>query len=134
IIKEKIKNTNLIKYGVENFNQTIEGKRLIKDRYENKTWNERRKDKIKTSKLINYISNLRSILPNNFEVIEYNRDRHTLKCDLGHEFQIQHQLIRVRNNKGYSICTVCNPLSNYSNAQNKVFEFVRSVYDGEILT
>lgn len=133
-VKKKIKDTNLNRYGVENFNQTEEGKSSIKERYKDESWNEARKNKIKETKLINYISNLKNIIPDNFQVVEYNRDRHILKCDVGHEFQIQHQLIRVRKNKGHKICTVCNPLSNYSNAQNDVADFIRSIYDGEIVT
>lgn len=112
MVKEKTKRTNLEKYGVDHFSKTDDWKSIVK-----KTNNE------------SYIDSLS--LPKSYIFI--SKEGYTNKLnhiDCGNTFNIQTQLIRLRINKGLEICKHCNSI--FFHSENSLFDYIRSVYSGDI--
>ena len=59
-----------------------------------------------------------------------------MSCDLGepHDYQIHRHLYHARKRIQVGFCTVCNPISsNSSYKEEKILEYVRSIYFGEVI-
>lgn len=112
-IREKSKKTNLEKYGVDHFSKTA-------------IW----KDKMKSINCQSFIESLD--LPINYSFISKNGQSNILKHhDCGNEFEIQTQLIRLRIKNKVEICRVCNKIEYKS--QNDVFDYISSIYKGDVV-
>jgi len=111
-IIKKTKKTNMEKYGVDHFSKTIEWSLLI-DR-SNKSVYLKKLNLSYDYLFISKDSNL-------------NRIKH-ITC--GEDFQIQSQLIRLRNNNNSELCTVCNKISSYK--ESELFNFIKSVTNYDI--
>jgi hypothetical protein len=127
IIKEKVKSNNLKKWGVDNPSKLEEIKDKIretnKERYKTdhiSKSEEYRIFKYNISKDENYIKYLENGIS-------------LFKCG-DHEFKIDIDNYIVRKNKNIPICTVCNPIGdNISISENTLFEYIKSIYKGEII-
>ncbi len=60
----------------------------------------------------------------------------TFQClDCGNEFEMNRQFFVSRSSSKRKICTICNPpLDGKSNSEIEVLDFIRSIYDGEIIS
>ena len=124
IIKEKTKNSNLKKWG---FTSPMKSDFI--------------KDKIKNIKLKNWGAENNN-LNEDFRKTNYNisKDHRYIRylgngisefhCDNGHYFELSSDIYSHRN-KNY-LCHICNP-RNKSFKELELFEYIRSVYNGEII-
>lgn len=91
-------------------------------------------EKVRKKLMKRGLEKIKKLLPADYEIVEYrNTATMIIKCNKGHEFEIQRQLISLRYNRGVTICTTCNPNTNLTQSQNKVSEFIREIYNGKIL-
>lgn len=103
---EKRKNNNLIKYNSENFNQNEEFRK--KNFYI-----------ANHSNYINYIGQSISLF-------------HCEKCKLNFEIHTDNFLKRIEQN--LDLCTICNPIGDSISIKEKeLYEFIKSVYNGEVI-
>jgi len=71
-------------------------------------------------------------LPNGYEFISKDLNINRIKHDkCGNIFEIQTQLIRIRNNKNSEICNICNKVCYYK--EEKISKYIKSIYDGKII-
>jgi len=121
-INEKRRKTNIDRYGVD----------IISKNYDIK-------QKIKNSNIITKKNNKESNFRNKikkygFELISMNNDDITVKNQkCNHKFDIHISLFNQRNRLGITICTICNPINGVSDFENKIKEFIKSIYDDEII-
>ena len=128
-ILDKIKNSNLERYGVEFYMSTVEFKDKSKktnlEKYGNESPNKSeilRKINYEVCKDINYIR------------YEDKEKISVYYCNKGHEFYIKSDNYISRKNNNISICTICNPIDDLKSIKEKeLFEFISSVYTGEII-
>lgn len=133
--KEKSKKTLLERYGVDNYNKTDEGRNKIKEWFENDGLVKLRNQKIRDTKSVTLKEKLQRYLPENYKVIDYvpgGYERHRIICPRNHTFEILGELIRLRKKRGFEICTICNPLDNFSNSQIQLSDFIKTLYDGYV--
>jgi len=115
-IKERIKETNIKKYGVDNFTKTKEYKELIFEKY--------RSGLIKTN--LNTDINYHSYI---------GLGRHLLKCDIGHDHIYETNSHLYHSRIGRTQCTVCYPVNSTSSFKEKeLYDFIKLIYSGEIIT
>jgi hypothetical protein len=122
-IQNKIRETSIRKYGLEHHMATDEN---IKKRIETFMLNLTSEINEKKDESLTY--NSRNIGETGY--ISLN-----LSCsDCGNSFDIGLTSFRNRYDDGDVICKVCNPkIHGRSKKEVKVFEFIESIYDGEIL-
>jgi hypothetical protein len=157
-IKKKIKDTNLERHGVDNPFKSEEIKKKIKDTNLEKYGSEFIvtsdifynkidiiREKIKKTHLDKYNLKHFSIsevyrkkftkIANDLDYIKYLNDGFSLfKCEKGHEFQIKSDNYSSRISNNIPICTICNPIGDSQSIKEKeLFEYIRSIYDGEII-
>lgn len=140
INKEKIKQTCLEKYGTSSYMSTDEFKCKTKEFY-NKNYNVdcyaqtedfKEKERNKAHKTYESATDLIKIIrePNK----EAYAECRCLTCN--RIFKIRYLLLRVRFFAGNPICTYCNPINsmtNTSGAENKLYDFISSIYPGNII-
>ena len=161
-IKEKIKETNLKKWGVEHNSQSkqLNQKRIetnlikygVANPYQNPEIREkskktllekwgvdhpRKSDEINNKIKMKTIDNHNSFLElsdSPVRVIDIT-DMFILSCrNCSQIFSIYKPTFAVRKRFDEVICTICNPpSSNKSLAENSLFEFISSLYSGEII-
>jgi hypothetical protein len=105
--KEKTKLTNIEKYGVNN---------ITRNEYF-------RKNNYKIASDLNYIKYL-------------NNGVSLLKCDCekDHHFEIQIDNYLKRKESNLPLCTICHPIGDRVSIREKeIYEFIKSVYKGEII-
>ena len=128
IIKDSMKVNNLNKWGVEFTLQSPEVR-----------------DKIKTTTQLNWGNQVaftsdvwRKVnlkIANDSRYIKYLGDNISLfKCESGHDFKINSDNWHSRINKNLPICTVCYPIGDSTSIkENELYNFIRSIYSGEII-
>jgi hypothetical protein len=126
--KNRIINLSLEKWGVENYMLTDDFK--IKSRitnigkygeeYSSKYDLVRKKNNI-NCKDINYIK----YIGNNISLY---------KCEEGHLYEINSDNYHSRSKSRIPLCTVCNPIGDSQSIKEKeLFEFIKSIYNGDIV-
>jgi hypothetical protein len=143
IIKEKIKNSNLEKWGVENIMFLPDVVKDLKDRFYNKYGTDSffKTDFFKKSDLYNPMSDdfLRKnlIINKNKYYIRYLNDKISeFNCDFDkeHTFLINSINFHNRIRTNSKLCTVCNPIGDSKSIkEEELFEFIKSIYFGEII-
>lgn len=114
-IREKVIRTNLDKYGVDNYTKSKEYRDGIFDRY--------RKGLTQTT--LNQ--------DNNF-VSYKGKGQYEMFCDKGHNYITNSHLWHARKSISKPQCTVCNPVERFASIlEDELYEYVSSVYDGEII-
>jgi len=129
-IKQKAINTNLDRYGVPSYMMTPEFREQSRitnlEKYGNESHQSSesfRKENFKISQDINYIK----YIGNNISEFQ---------CDLNknHQFHISLSDYYNRTRSLIPICTICNPIGDSVSIKEKeVFEFIQSIYKGEII-
>jgi hypothetical protein len=116
-IINKCKETSLYKWGVDNYTKTDEYKKIMFDKYHN----------------CNIKTNLNSD-------INYKRyigfGKYEMNCDCGkeHIYITNSHLYHARKGVNSKQCTVCYKVDDkQSFKETEIFEFIRSVYNGEII-
>jgi hypothetical protein len=107
IIKERIKNSNIKKYGVSHI-------------FENNNYRE-----------------LNFNISSNPNYISYESGLNLFHCDCGenHTFEITTDDYYGRLKSNNKLCTICYPISSSSSIkETMLFDFIKSVYDGEIIS
>ena len=152
VIKNKIKETNLDRYCVENvmfldiFKDKVKQTNLEKYGVEYTYQNESVKEKIKKSLIDRYGFNSiyknenfrknRFLISNNTNYIRYIKySISSFNCDKClHEFELSSDNYYHRNKNGISLCTICNPIGDSKSIKEKdIFEYIKSIYSGEII-
>jgi hypothetical protein len=126
-VKEKMKSTNLDRYGVDNYTKTDEYKEKSKLTNLEKYGNE--------YVLASDIFRNNMIISNDNNYIEYKGNSISLfKCDEGHNFEIGTSLYFSRKRINTPLCTICYPINNAQSIKELlVYNYIRSIYDGEII-
>ncbi len=128
-IKNKTKLNNIEKWGVDNPSKLKE----IKDKIQNtniKNWNTTHIFKSEDYRMANYN------IAKNENYIKYIKDGISLfKCDNGfdHNFEIHIDNYIHRINIG-KLCTICYPIGdNTSISEKMLFDYIKSIYNGDII-
>jgi hypothetical protein len=156
-IKEKIINSNLEKWGVEwtlqneNIKEKIKSTNLEKFGFENPMKNKDIIEKVKQNNLekwgVDYYyqtdefkekskeTNNSTIIGNDNNYVKYlGNSEHLFNCDCGENFIIRTDNYFTRKKENIPLCTVCNPIGDLKSIKEKeLFEFIKSIYDGEII-
>ena len=122
----KQKKTNLNKFGVEYVCQNNEIKQKIKKtklfKYGDSYFNNA--NKMVLTKLEHYDFNIKTI----------NETEFLCECkNKNHNYTINKNLFYYRLNNRIDLCLLCNPLSNISESEKKLQNFISSIYSGKIL-
>ena len=127
ILKESIKVSNIEKWGVEWFYQTDEFRKKSNKVNLNRWGNTNFK---KSS-----IFHQSTLIGSNKNYIEYLGNlNHLFKCDLKHTFEIKTDNYFSRIYSNIPLCTICNPIGDLKSIKEKeLFQFIQSIYDGEII-
>jgi hypothetical protein len=127
LIKDKIRKTNIEKYGYYHPVMSVDIKNKIK-----KTNIERwGVDNYKSSQ-IDKEETLISKDPNYIKYI--SNSIYLLYCNKGHEYNIKYDNYYHRNKLNLTLCTICNPINELvSSMENDLYNFIKSIYDGEII-
>lgn len=127
-ILDKQKKTNLDKYGFEYACQSPDIRKKIKNTKKEKYGYEyyNNVNKMIESKLEHY----------NFNIKPLNKKEFECDCDQGnnHKYIINKNLLYYRINKKSILCTACNKISNISEDEKLILNFIENNYSGEIIT
>ena len=145
-IKEKFKNTNIEKWGVDNASKSDLIRNKIKksniERYKNGDLIKQISNKNIEKWGVSHISKndewrKRYKITNNPFYIKYvGNGKSLFKCDsnLNHEFEISIDNYITRSKSGVILCTVCNPIGELSSIKERnLIDFIKSIYDGEVI-
>lgn len=149
VIREKINDTNLERYGGHpmknyiNF-EKVKSTNLERYGYECILSIPEKREEIKNTWLSKYgVDNpmiseeVRSdfIISKDFNYIKYIGSNYSLfNCISGHEFTIHIDNYHSRLKSNIPLCTVCNPIGDLrSIKEQELYKFISSVYDGEIV-
>jgi len=124
---EKAKKSNLINWGYEWTLQSPEIKNSIyKTNLEKYGTDNPMKSEMVRSDLI---------ISNDPHYIKYLSNSISLFfCEIGHEFEMNIDIYHSRRKNGIDLCTVCNPIGDSrSIKENDLHEFIKSIYNGEVI-
>jgi len=149
---KKSKETYLLKYGVDNFTKTKEYLKKSKETclenwgVEYPTQSKEIKEKIRKTNIkkrgVSHIFQLDEYRDKNFKIasdpnyIKFDKGYNIFKCDcnLNHEFKISTDDYYGRKRSNNNLCTTCNPISDNSSIKEKMlFDYIKSIYSGEII-
>jgi hypothetical protein len=104
LVKDKIRKTNIEKYGVDNYKSS-----------------EIDKEDTLIKKDKNYIKYIKNSI-------------YLLYCEKEHEYEIRYDNYYQRYNLDLKLCTICNPISDlFSSMENDLYNFIKSIYKGEVI-
>jgi len=127
--KNKVRESNLKKYGFEYISQSPDARINLSKSMTNK------------SEVLNNIQNDKLKLYLSEKVKKYNiqfisivdSSIYKLRCQENHEFSIHKNMLNDRISNSNTICTVCNKISNESDSQNQLYNFIKSIYSNIII-
>ena len=151
--KEKIKKTKKLKHNNENYNNRKKSNKTCIKKYnvENISQIKEIKEKKKKSFILKYnvdnyskseefkTKKINFILDKykDINIITFNDNQATLICDCNkfHNYTININILRNRLIYNTILCTICNPISSFSNSGHeiKLQEFIKENYKGEII-
>lgn len=127
LIKDKIRKTNLEKYGYYHPVMSLDIQNKIKKTNIEK-WGV---DNYKSSQ-IDKENTLISKDPNYIKYI--SNSTYLLNCDNGHNYEIKYDNYYHRSKLNLPLCTICNPITELvSSMEKELYNFIKSIYDGEII-
>ena len=141
IIQEKTKKTNIERYGVDNPRKNKDVAEKIKQtmlsRYgtEIALHNDEIK-KIHKIRLLEELANYVRKIYSNYDILKIDREnkKYTIRCDKGHDFEIDYVLLRSRRKTKTLICTECNPINKgISGLEIEFFQFIQNNYKGDLI-
>jgi hypothetical protein len=110
-------NTNLLKYGVKNVSENAE----IKEKKKETFFNHYNVDNY--SKSDNYKKNKNTFLKTKYKdlnLIEISGSTLKFICDKNHNYDININILRNRIIYKTTLCTICNPISSYTNSGHEI--------------
>lgn len=127
--KQKVEKTNLNKFGVKYQSQRKE----VKDKL-SKLMIERTKslNKKKKENLVLYLTDKVNKYTIDFIKL-VDTSVYKLRCENNHQFEIHKNTLNDRINNNCTICTICNPINNESDAQNQIFNYISSIYRNKMI-
>ena len=128
-IMDKFRDVNLERYGFESYMSTKEFKEKSRmtnlERYGSSIPSQSEDLRIK------YYNNCKDV---NYIRYDDSKGESVYKCNLGHEFHICSDNYISRSKENIPLCTICNPIGDSVSIKEKdLFEFIKSVYSGEIV-
>jgi hypothetical protein len=125
---------NLDKWGVDNFTKTDEYKRLMFKYYDSDefTKNINTQKEKRREKELNYYEQYNI----DYTLVGIKGDILKLRCkDCLNDFELSKQLYYLRNKNKQVCCTICNKTDGKSMSyrEKDLFNFIKSIYDGEVL-
>jgi hypothetical protein len=140
IIKQKIRETLLHKYGVDHPLKSEQIKEKSKET-SLKNWghtNPARSQTIKDKKFISLDNpSIKTTLNSDDNIVRYlGSGRYEMRCDNqpSHTFEIHRHLYHARKKIGNMLCTICNHIGETKSIKEiELFNWIKSVYDGEII-
>jgi hypothetical protein len=151
IIREKSKKTNLKKLGVENPSQSEEIKKKISktnlERWGNDNYLKSEDYKSKSKKTLMTKWGSDNIMKSELfrsDKFSITKDENYIKygfsgvsimeCEKDHLFEIHIDNYLKRSKSNLPLCTVCHPIGDSQSIKEKeLFEFIKSIYSGEII-
>jgi len=127
--KRKVENTNLNKFGVKYLSQKqdVRDKLSIIMKEKTKNLNQKKKDN-----LILYLTD--KVSKYNIKFVELvDTSIYKLICKNKHQFEIHKNTLNDRINNNNTICTICNPINNESDAQNQLYDYISSIYNNQVI-
>jgi len=139
VMKEKSKKTMQEKYGHEYNMQCEQFKENRKETYlenwgvDNPTKSNILKEQISKKMLDNQLKIIEEKY-DNLKIINNENNTYTISGNC-HTFDIIKSTFYQRLYHNITLCTICNPInSHYSDKENKLYNFIKSNYEGEIIT
>lgn len=135
----KQKHTKLVKFGNENYNNLEKSKKTKLEKYGNHNFNNYDKYKetcnikygvenySKSKKFKEEILNSFKEKHSNINILNINKDIVSVLCDnCGKIVDLTKQLLYERNKRDYVICTICNPIGQFSRSghENEICLFL----------
>jgi hypothetical protein len=139
---KKQKESKLLKYGDENYNNTEKSKITRLEKYGNENYNNIDKTKktclelygdenySKTNHYKNKINETFRTLYPDIDFVDIKKEKVVIKCvECGKNTEFSKQLLYERYKRGYDVCTECNPIgfSNRSGYEDEICEFLTSI-------
>ena len=118
--KEKIKQTNLTNFGCEHNSQNI----IVKQKM------------VLSSKNTKFKNNIKYYKNKNIKLKDMINDDYIIECNkCCQDFKIERTLLNNRISKKIDICTLCNPIHSYttSQAQKDIQQYIQQNYNGEMI-
>jgi hypothetical protein len=150
-VKEKIKSVNIIKFGVENPSQSEEVKEKKRETFiqnwgvDHPLKSKEVKEKRRETFLENWgepshtksekFRNKKFNVTKEHGYLGYISNRNSkYKCTKEHIFEIKSSTFSDRKKYNIPICTICNPIGDSKSIkEGELFEFIKSIYGGEII-
>jgi hypothetical protein len=126
-IKDKIKKTNIEKYGYYHPVMSVD----IKDKIKKTNIEKYGVDNYKSSQ----IDKENTLITKDKNYIKYIKNSiYLLCCEKGHEYEIKYDNYYHRYKLNLTLCTVCNPIADLvSTMENDLFNFIKLIYNGEVI-
>ena len=126
--KERISNTNLELYGFESYSKTSEFKEKAKKSNIDKFG-------VNNIQQLPIFRKSKNKIDNDKNFIRYVGDGISLfGCEIGHEFEISSDNYLHRIYLKVPLCTICHPINKaISIKESQIYEFIDSIYEGEIM-
>lgn len=122
----KTKKTCLDKYGVDSYIKTNE----FKERFKKTCLDKYGSEHIYKSPLYRKSFNI----CNDINYIEYKDGLNIFKCEKNHIFEITTDNYYGRYYNNIPLCTICNPIGDTKSIkENELYDFISSIYTGEII-
>lgn len=131
IIAKKIKNTKKIKYDDEHFNNHIQAKKTIFEKYgiENISLLPTHKDKIH-----DYYTDKMLLKYEFIKNVDYIKSEYKCTCKKNHDYNIKINLFHNRLSHNIDTCTICYPENSISSEkETQLLIFIKQNYKGTII-
>lgn len=128
-IKDKIKKTNINKFGYEYVSQIPSVKNILSDKMI------ARQEELTTKRNSQIYQYLESKTKNlNIKLIANNSSNYKFLCiNCNNEFNIHKNLLNDRIKNKNTICIICNKINSSSDAQEQLYNYIKTIYNGIIL-
>lgn len=128
LVKEKIRLTNLLNLGVE-YPMMSE---IVRDKSKKTNLKKYGREYVSQSEKIR--KKYMNCMDEGYMEYDPISKNSIYRCNVGHKFQIKSDNYLSRLHAGLKICTVCNPIGDSTSIMEKeLFEFIGSIYSGEIV-
>jgi very-short-patch-repair endonuclease len=132
-MKEKSKLSCLEKFGVDNSTKSPD---IIKKRRENNIKKYGVSDPIMLKSVrgndaLRGINKIQFGLPDNYQILESDRNYYKILCPKGHKFEIGKSMVYLRKKNDIPLCNQCNEYVG-SNGEQDLYNYISSIYSGNI--
>jgi hypothetical protein len=135
-VKEKCKKTMIEKYGVYHYSKCKNFIKKVNDKCNEKYGVEHYSKTSKFKEQIRLSVLNRIINKNDFEILNYENNFITAKCEKNHEYVIHRHILKNRIKYNTEICTICNPIGSFSSSgyETQFESLIQENYKGNIIS